>query len=267
MSTGYVLVTSNARGLASVFLDLAIRSADPRCRPLAVILSAGSRPATAPYARLRRRIRKVLRIGILGSLNGVRMRGWYMAEVQAALAAPDLRELCAVSGIPLRQVSGFWDPTAGQALAEFESDVGVSVGNGVMPAQFFLIPRLGMINVHHELLPRYRGAQTAIWQIHDGSRETGFSIHEVTQRIDQGRILLREPLPIIFRRTLHETVVATSVHVQQRSVERLLDVVVDIERYFQDAAPNEGGALHTTPSTRAMLRVYRNHAKFRAANS
>jgi methionyl-tRNA formyltransferase len=191
------------------------------------------------------------------------MRAWYGAEVCSALAAPDVREVCAAMRIPLKQIRGFWDADARQLFADLAPDLGVSIGNGLMPPEFFGIPRLGMINVHHEILPQYRGAQTAIWQIHDGSRETGFSIHNVDSRIDSGRILLRESMPIKFGRTLHETIVTTCTFVQRRSAEQLLRVVSDIERYRHEAIPNEGGTLYSTPSTTALMRIYRNHARLR----
>lgn len=263
MERGYAVVTSCPTGPASLLIDLTLRLNDSRCRPLAVFLCAGFRPRSGRRAILERRLAKARRIGIIGALNGLRMRRWYNEDVQRLLCVRDVRELCAASGIPVIAISGFWDNAAQSSFRDIAPDLGVSLGNGFIPEAFFQVPKLGMINVHHELLPEYRGAQTAIWQIHDGSKRTGFSIHEMTTRIDAGRILLREEMPISFRKTLRDTVVNTVADVQRRSIERLVEVTMDFDRYRRGALPNQGGRLHTTPSGRALLRIYKNHARLR----
>lgn len=262
MENGFVVVTSQVRGLAGLFIEMACGTAKANCRPRAVVLCVPN-GTTVHRSNIKRRIKKLRRIGLLGAANGIRMRDWYGGRLQRQLALGDVRSICAAMAVPVMQISAFRDPTAQRMLADLRADVGISLGNGMIPEEFFQIPRFGMINIHHEVLPKYRGAQTAIWQIHDGSSQTGFSVHEVTRQLDRGRILVCESMPITFGRSLRETVTTTAAEVQRRSLVRLLDVVVDFESYRERAIPNEGGKLYTTPSARAMLRIYRNHSKLR----
>lgn len=51
-------------------------------------------------------------------------------------------------------------------------------------------PRLGCINVHHGLLPEQRGAMCDLWSLYDGTA-AGFSIHQMTSKLDDGAILAR----------------------------------------------------------------------------
>ena len=71
-----------------------------------------------------------------------------------------------------------------------QADVGLSLGNSYIAPTIFGIPRLGMVNVHHEVLPEYQRARSVIWQIYEGSVETGYTIHEINHQLDAGLILL-----------------------------------------------------------------------------
>jgi hypothetical protein len=60
-----------------------------------------------------------------------------------------------------------------------------------------LIARFGsLVNLHPSLLPYYRGPEPTAWCILNGETQTGFTIHEITSRIDDGPILFQEVVPI-----------------------------------------------------------------------
>jgi methionyl-tRNA formyltransferase len=59
----------------------------------------------------------------------------------------------------------------------------------ILPAWLLAIPRLGCINVHASLLPRYRGAAPINWAIANGERETGVTIMQMDAGMDTGPIL------------------------------------------------------------------------------
>lgn len=266
-TTRYVVVTSHERGLASLFVSMLGGVAPRTIAPPTVLLCRGAKPAGALSSSLVRRLRKIRRIGPLGAVNGLRMRRWYGSAVSDELGLEDIRQACEKAGVHLVEISGFSHPDSQRTLADLDAHFAISLGNGLIPEAFFRLPRYGMINLHHELLPEYRGAQTALWQIHNGSRLTGFSIHEIDRRVDGGRILVREVMPILFQRWLRETIVQTACAVQRRSVERLFDVVADFERYRSAATTTDGGTLYTTPGAKAMLRIYRNHFALGRAHS
>ena len=259
----YAVVVSSPRNYASLFV---LRAAESRgeARLVAVVYCEGR--DVRPHSRLqwaKRRWKKLRRIGLLGALNGVRMRPWYGAMLVDRLGCPTLTDACRQANVPLIRVSSFNDPAAQAQMRNLDLDIAVSLGNGIIPREFYTIPRRGMLNIHHELLPEYRGAQTALWQLHDGSDSPGYSIHRITERLAAGRILLRERVPIQWRRSLRETVIDTGAEVQSRSIAGLLRLLEDYTGHEGRAVPNDGKKVYTTPSTRALIRIYRNFGRLR----
>ena len=264
----YAIVTSQPRGYGGLFLQrLASAGAPAATAAAAVVFCENQRSVAARRRLLLRRARKALRIGIVGTLNGLRMRDWYGEELAARLNAPDVEQAANEARVPVYRIQRFGDSRALDIMQELELDVAVSMGNGYIPASFYQVPRFGMINIHHEWLPEYRGAQTALWQIHDGSTLTGYTIHELSREIDGGRILYRERVPITFCETLRETVVETSARVQRCSLDGLAEVLSNFESYRDQSILNDGRRTFTTPSSLALLRILRNHRRLKSAQA
>jgi len=59
------------------------------------------------------------------------------------------------------------------------------------------LPRLGCINVHGALLPRYRGRLPSFWVLANGEKETGTTVHFMNEELDDGPILLQERIQIL----------------------------------------------------------------------
>lgn len=66
----------------------------------------------------------------------------------------------------------------------------------IIPRDILLIPRLGSVNLHPSLLPKYRGAFSSPWVIFNGDKETGFTYHYMTEDVDAGNILLQKTLNV-----------------------------------------------------------------------
>jgi len=64
--------------------------------------------------------------------------------------------------------------------------------NRIIPNELIELPKIRAINVHPSLLPKYRGIKPVENAIIHGEKETGISIHEMTEKIDSGRILLQK---------------------------------------------------------------------------
>ncbi len=62
--------------------------------------------------------------------------------------------------------------------------------------EILALPRLGCINVHGALLPRYRGRLPSFWVLANGEKETGATVHFMNEELDDGPILLQERVPI-----------------------------------------------------------------------
>lgn len=66
----------------------------------------------------------------------------------------------------------------------------------IIPAKLIAIPRLGWINVHASLLPKYRGAAPINWAVMNGEKVTGLTTMQIDPGLDTGPMLLRTELPI-----------------------------------------------------------------------
>lgn len=84
-----------------------------------------------------------------------------------------------------------------QAFAALDLDAAVVVAYGlILPPAILQAPRLGCLNIHASLLPRWRGAAPIQRAIAGGDAETGISIMAMDAGLDTGPVLLRQATPI-----------------------------------------------------------------------
>ncbi len=89
------------------------------------------------------------------------------------------------------------DPAFVDALTALDADLGVVAAYGrILTDALLAIPRLGMINVHASLLPKYRGAAPVHRAVINGDRETGVTIMRVVKALDAGPMLATVRRPI-----------------------------------------------------------------------
>lgn len=82
-------------------------------------------------------------------------------------------------------------------LREINPDVICVVAYGkIIPKEILDIPKLGCINVHGSLLPKYRGAAPIQWAVLNGDSETGITTMFMNEGMDTGDILLQEKIRI-----------------------------------------------------------------------
>lgn len=255
-----VLLTGVRNGLASLAVPKLLAAGHDIAR---VICCEGREVRNRKW--LQRRVRKTLRIGLLGAINGVRIRSWFSSEPAALLGIESLEDVAARHQVPFFVAPATNSPRTVELMTEAAADLGISLGNGYIARRVFDIPSFGMINTHHEVLPEYRGAQSVVWQLYDGSRTTGFTIHQIDSAIDGGAILHRETMPIEFCATLHETVVATCARLYVRSLHGLTHVVDHFGELSRNATHQGEGASFTTPTLWQFFRMVRNHRRLRAS--
>ncbi|PMM38735.1 methionyl-tRNA formyltransferase [Vibrio splendidus] len=113
------------------------------------------------------------------------------------LTASPVKNIALENNIPVYQPENFKSDEAKQELADLNADIMVVVAYGLLLPQAVLdTPRLGCINVHGSILPRWRGAapiQRSIWA---GDKETGVTIMQMDIGLDTGDMLSIATLPI-----------------------------------------------------------------------
>lgn len=100
-------------------------------------------------------------------------------------------------GLPVRTPVNFRAEGEGAAFAALRADVAVVVAYGlILPQSVLDAPRLGCLNIHASLLPRWRGAAPIQRAIMAGDKETGVCIMQMEAGLDTGPVLLREATAI-----------------------------------------------------------------------
>ena len=113
------------------------------------------------------------------------------------LAPTPTRTLALANGIEVLQPERIRDEQFLARLAALAPDLGVVAAYGkLLPEALLRIPRLGLINVHASLLPRWRGAAPVHRAIIAGDEITGVTIMRVVKELDAGAMFAARPRPI-----------------------------------------------------------------------
>ncbi|MDT8386910.1 MAG: methionyl-tRNA formyltransferase [Thiogranum sp.] len=106
------------------------------------------------------------------------------------LTTGPVRQLALRSGIPVFQPVSLRDPQVLEQLAALKPDLMVVVAFGLLlPKAVLDLPRLGCVNLHASLLPRWRGAAPIQRAILAGDRETGICLMQMEAGLDTGPVL------------------------------------------------------------------------------
>ncbi|MGA8022094.1 MAG: methionyl-tRNA formyltransferase [Candidatus Acidiferrales bacterium] len=96
------------------------------------------------------------------------------------------------AGIPVYQPAKIRGEEAFEYFARVAPDVVVIIAYGqIIPARLIALPRLGWVNLHGSLLPKYRGAAPIHWAIAKGETQTGLTTMSIDAGLDTGPTLLR----------------------------------------------------------------------------
>lgn len=114
-----------------------------------------------------------------------------------ALAASPVKQRAQALGLPLEQPETLRDPEAPARLSSHSPDVMVVVAYGLLLPQAILdVPRLGCLNIHASLLPRWRGAAPVARAIEAGDAATGVCIMRMEAGLDTGPVMMRKETAI-----------------------------------------------------------------------
>jgi methionyl-tRNA formyltransferase len=121
--------------------------------------------------------------------------------------ASPVKEKALEFGLPIFQPEKLSQPGEFERLQSLNPDIIVVVAYGqILRKNVLELPRLGCINIHSSLLPRWRGAAPIQWAILAGDAESGISTMHLVEKLDAGDILLQKKTPI------HQDDTAQSLH-------------------------------------------------------
>ena len=114
------------------------------------------------------------------------------------------------------------EPEFIQTLRDMQPDVIVVVAFGqILPKEILDIPRLGCVNVHASLLPKFRGAAPIQWSIIDGEEVTGVTTMLMDVGLDTGDMLLKAEVPMDPKETggsLHDKLAAVGGELLEKTL-------------------------------------------------
>ena len=152
------------------------------------------------------------------------------------LTPSPVKQLAITHNIPVYQPENFKSPETLAELQALNADLMVVIAYGlILPQAVIDAPRLGCINVHGSLLPRWRGAAPIHRSLMAGDDKTGITIMKVVKKLDAGDMLLKVECPI----TATDT--SSSLHdkLAQMGAKALVDVVEQYQQGTVQAEPQD----------------------------
>lgn len=108
------------------------------------------------------------------------------------LTPPPVKVAALELGLSVQQPTKVRTAAFAEQLRQCDADLAVVVAYGrILPTQVLGAPKLGCVNVHASLLPKYRGAAPIVWAIVRGERESGVSLMQMDEGMDTGPELAR----------------------------------------------------------------------------
>ena len=142
-----------------------------------------------------------------------------------ALKASPVKQLALEHGLQVHQPASLKSAESRQPIIDASPDVMVVAAYGlILPQAALDIPRLGCINIHASLLPRWRGAAPIPRAILAGDAETGVTLMRMEAGLDTGPMLLKGRLPITDAdraTTLHDKLAALGARLIVEALPRL----------------------------------------------
>jgi len=113
------------------------------------------------------------------------------------LAEPPVKAWAKARGVPVFQPAKLRDGVLAAQLRELAPDVAVVAAYGrILPKELLDLPRLGCVNVHGSILPKYRGAAPIQWAVANDESETGVTLMRMDEGLDTGDMLAIRKIPI-----------------------------------------------------------------------
>lgn len=176
-------------------------------------------------------------VGVITQPDRPRGRGQQVTE------AP-VKALATALGLPVLQPERLARDQFEAAFMALGADIGVVAAYGkILPDWLLATPRLGLINVHASLLPRYRGASPVHRAVISGDAETGVTIMRVVKALDAGPMLARVRVPIADA----DTTTMVEAQLATRGAELLVATLADLEHGRATETPQDEAAVTYAP--------------------
>ena len=151
--------------------------------------------------------------------------------------------------LPVEKVPSINSGEARNVLRSWKADIGVSSGNRLINESVFTIPSHGMINLHHGMMPDYRGGPPGFWELYNGEETMGITVHVMNRKLDSGKILGQRSFAIEYERDDPESLYRKAGQVDGPLVVEVLEALARGQDEGQPL-PHGKGKVYTLPTRR-----------------
>ena len=189
--TRVVILTQNETMFLVAALDYFLRRVNVNCKILGAVVFDAS-----PFGKKQNLIQKIIAsLGIFGP-KFVARYGFF--TVWNKIFGRDVKQIFARHDVPIIKVTSSVNSVESlSVLRSLDVDLFISItGNQIFKKPLLEIPRLGTLNLHTALLPKYRGLMPSFWVLKNKEKQTGVSVFFVDEGIDSGPILVQKKIRI-----------------------------------------------------------------------
>jgi methionyl-tRNA formyltransferase len=155
-----------------------------------------------------------------------------------------MREVARAAGVPIFEPESVNTDEARARLAGCQADLLVVCDYGqILRSETIATARLGGINLHASLLPKYRGAAPVQWAIYHGETESGVSVFQLTVGVDAGPLLAVARVPI----GSEETAVALESRLSDVGAALVIDTIAALEAGTATPLPQDAQLASRAP--------------------
>ena len=155
---------------------------------------------------------------------------------KAAGTSNPMRIIAQEVGLPIFEPEDINSVAGREAIERLSPELMVVCDYGqILAPETLALARLGGINLHASLLPKYRGAAPINWAIYRGEAETGITVIHMTPRVDAGPALAQAATPI----DPDETAVELEIRLAELGAPIVLQTIEDLAAGCQQALPQD----------------------------
>jgi methionyl-tRNA formyltransferase len=152
----------------------------------------------------------------------------------------NLNQLCKACGIEVLYQNGLHQSEFLNKLRQKNVDLIISVAAPtIFREELIGLPRLGCINIHHAPLPKYRGMMPNFWQLFNGEKVVGVTIHKIDLKIDEGEIILQKQVPIKPGESL-DALIKRTKRLGARFMVEAIEMIRNGNVQYKENRPEEG---------------------------
>jgi folate-dependent phosphoribosylglycinamide formyltransferase PurN len=183
----------------------------------------------------------------------LRLLMWKLRDAGAAVGLTrtnhHLADVSRQAGVPCVRVESVNAESFVTSLREQRVDVLLHQSPEILRGDVLRAPAIGVVNRHLSLLPAYRGAWPLFWQLANGDREVGVSLHLVDEGIDSGAVIVQESVT----RRPGESPAALMARLFDRSVPLTCAALRQLGAGKPASPPPAGGRVYKTPGPMDVL--------------